>query len=245
MAQYTGKQSVFGAAAKGAGTGAITGAALGEGVGAIPGAIGGAIIGGVGTIFHNRKMKKLDQQRQAIEASRPVLTTPQGVLDNQAMYQNMAGSTQLPGQSQIENKIAANSSNSIMSAMNNGANIGDLLDITGKVNQQTLGAKNDLGIAGAEYQMANKDKLAGANLQVADSQLNNFDYNKNQPYEYNLMRNRALAGQQIQNYNQANQQWTNLAGMAVMGGGSSGGSGLGGTGWGNRGGQQVPAHLRG
>ncbi len=249
MANYEGKQSILGAAGKGAATGAIAGTAIEPGIGSVIGAVGGAIVGGVGTAIHNHKMKKLDKERKAAEAARPTLATPQGILDNQAMYANMAGTTRVPGQDQIQNQIANSASSAILQGQYNGSSLDQINNLTGKVNQQTLGAQNDLGIAGAEYQMANKDKLAGARLQTADSDLNNFDFNKNQPYEYNLMRNRALAGQQIQNYNQANQQWTNLAGMAVMGGGGfgggDGGTGWGIKGWGNRGGQQVPAHLRG
>ncbi len=59
------------------------------------------------------------------------------------------------------------------------------------------------------------------------------------------MRNRALAGQQIQNYNNAQQHWTDLAGLGIMAGGNAGvNSGFLGALGKNRNSGNVPAHLR-
>lgn len=185
-------------------SGAASGAALGTSIlpgwGTAIGAVGGAV---VGLISGEGKKKKRDAAAAAVH--RPDYQIPQEVFQNQAMYQAMANSSRVPGQSQIENNINQNTSQALNASQKAAGSSADALAAVGNIQQNANNEFGKLGIAGAQLQLANKDKLAQANNDVADYRQQAFDYNQNQPYQIAFAQNQKLQDQNRQD----NQNTTN------------------------------------
>lgn len=188
--------------AKGAVGGAAAGAAFGPWGAAI-----GAVVGGGISYFKSKSQQK---KARAINATRPKYVIPSEVGTNVNMYNTMANTSRLPGQSLMEDNIKSNTANTFNQAQNAAGGSGGsaMLASLGRVNQNQNEEINKLNIAGAENQQANKDKLAGANSTMADYKQQEFDYNQNQPYELALMRKRALEGASEANMDTAQQNLT-------------------------------------
>lgn len=213
--------SVGAATAKGAAGGALAGAAFGPWGAAIGGVVGGGI-----SFF---KAKSQQKKARAINAARPKYVIPSEVGTNVNMYNTMANTTRLPGQSIMEDDIKSNSAAMFNQAQNAAGRSGGsaMLASLGRINKNQNEEINKLNIAGAENQQANKDKLATANMTMADYKQQEFDYNQNQPYELALMRKRALEGASEANMDTAQQNMTNAMqiGAENIGKGKGGGKG--------------------
>lgn len=161
-----------------------------------------------------------------INTKRPTYNIPKEIFQNQAMYQAMANSSRVPGQSYIENNIGQAASQAINASQRSAGSSAEALAAIGGIQQNQSNMFNELGMAGAQYQMANRDKLAMANETMADYRQQEFDYNRNQPYQIRMAQKQKYQDQAYQN-------WTNIGGdvhefgmsMGTMGmGSSSGGS---------------------
>ncbi len=147
------------------------------------------------------------------QANRPTYQIPQEIADNQAMYKGLANSSRLPGQSNLENQIGANSANGINAAMMGGGSSADVLASIGNTQNNTNGALNNLAVEGAQNQNMNKDKFANANNVMADYKNQAFDYNQNEPYQQAYARKMALRTASNANLNGATQDLMNGAAM--------------------------------
>ncbi len=185
------------------GSDTLSGAASGASLGAVAGpwgaAIGGVVGAGAGLIMGESNKKKRDAAAKA--AQRPDYVIPKEVFQNQAMYQAMANSSRVPGQSQIENNINQNTSQAINASQKAAGSSADALSAIGNIQQNANNQFGDLGIAGAQLQLANKDKLAQANNDVADYKQQAFDYNQNQPYQQKYAYSQKLQDQSRQDNN--------------------------------------------
>jgi hypothetical protein len=150
-----------------------------------------------------------------IHPNRPTYSIPSEIAKNQAMYQSMANTSRLPGQSIAENNIGSNNASSINAAMQAGGNSGDILATLGNVNNNSNAQYNNLAMQGAQMQYSNKDKLAQANESMADYKNQAFDYNENQPYELAYKRKMALEGAAYANVDRGAQN-DQQVGMGVM-----------------------------
>lgn len=185
------------------GSDTLSGAASGASLGAVAGpwgAVIGGVVGGVaGLISGESKKKQRDAAAKA--AVRPDYQIPQEVFQNQAMYQAMANSSRVPGQSQIENNINQNTSQALNASQKAAGSSADALAAVGNIQQNANNEFGNLGIAGAQLQLANKDKLAQANNDVADYKQQAFDYNQNQPYQQKYAYSQKLQDQSRQDNN--------------------------------------------
>jgi hypothetical protein len=145
------------------------------------------------------------KQANKINPERPTYEIPQEILANKAMYESQANSSRLPGQSTLENNVSAQNANTIERVLQASSSSGDILNAISGVGHNSNMQMNDIAIQGANMQMLNRDKLAGANNTLAEYRDQEFDYNKNQPYELDLMRKRALEGA----------AWGNMSGSAA------------------------------
>ena len=150
-----------------------------------------------------------------IKADRPTYEIPKEVQQNKDMYQSLANSSRIPGQSIADNNRGASSAASLAALMKGSSSSSDILYGLSQVNQNNNNAINDLAMQGAQYQAMNRDKLADANSQLAEYKDQAFDYNKNQPYELALMRKRALEGAAYGNVNSAGRDM-HQAGMSFL-----------------------------
>lgn len=146
-----------------------------------------------------------------IKPQRPTYKIPREIAQNQAMYRAQANSTRVPGQSIIENNIKAGSANAMRNVQNTARNTGDVLAAASQINSNQNQAFNNLGLQGAQMQMANKDRLASANETMAQYRNQAFDYNKNQPYLNQMARKNALIGSGAQNISGAFNSGANSA----------------------------------
>lgn len=173
-------------------------------------------------LVNSGKAKKID-------AKRPEYTIPQEVFQNQKMYEALASSSRVPGQSYIENQIGQNQANALSATQRAAGSSADALAAISGIQQNSNNMFNQLGMQGAEFQAANRDKLAQANETVADYRQQAFDYNKNQPYQIKMAQKQKYQDQAYQNWNNIGND-VHEFGMAMgsMGMGGSGGGGGGG-----------------
>jgi hypothetical protein len=176
--------------------------------GAITGVSAG--IKGISAWNQNRKANKMQANRQTYQI-------PQEIANNQAMYKGLANSSRLPGQSNLENQIGANSANGINAAMQGAGSSADVLASIGNTQNNTNGALNNLAVEGAQNQNMNRDKLAQANNTMADYKNQAFDYNQNEPYQQQYARKMALKTAANANLQGATQDLMSGAGMMMAG----------------------------
>jgi hypothetical protein len=156
-----------------------------------------------------------DRKAKKIKTDRPTYEIPKEIGQNQAMFQAAANTSRIPGQSVAENNIGANNASSMNAAMQAGGSSSDILAAMSGINQNTNNQYNNLAMQGVEMQMQNKDRLAQSNETMADYKQQEFDYNKNQPYELAVMRKRALETAANANRDSANND-THEAGMSML-----------------------------
>jgi hypothetical protein len=170
---------------------------------------------GVNAISRGHKKRKAQRAMD----NRPKYEIPKEIFQNQAMYESMANSSRVPGQKRIENQIAQNTAQSIGASQRAAGSSADALSAVSGINQNANNTYNELGMQGAQMQMANKDKLAQARQATGDYRQQDFDYNKNQKY---LERMKLLMKQQDESRADT-QNLTNSLGQVGMAAAGSGG----------------------
>lgn len=165
---------------------------------------------------------KQAKQAKKIDTTRPEYTIPGAAQENQAMYRDLANSQRLPGQSMAENNIRSGTANALNAISQTGGGVNNILAAVGGLNKNQNDAMNNLAVQGAQMNLANKDKLAQSNREIAGYQNEAFDYNKNQPYLQNMSRKMALQGSSAQNLDNSLQTLGNLSSSLLgRGGGGS------------------------
>lgn len=181
-----------------------------------PGVSHALIMDLIGGLMNSSKAKK-------VNAVRPKYEIPQEVFQNQAMYEAMANSSRVPGQSYIENQIAQNTSQAIGVSQRAAGSSVDALSAISGINQNANNMYNELGVQGANYQMQAKDKLAASRETVADYRQQEFDYNKNQAYLEKMKLKQKYEDQARQNYgnmsNDIHEFGMSMSSMGMSGGG--------------------------
>jgi hypothetical protein len=194
-------------------SGAASGAALGSVAGpwgTLAGAVGGAAVGLVSGLS---KKKKRDDAAKKV--NRPTYQVPQEAFQNKAMYEAMANSQRVPGQSYIENQIAQQQAQALAASQQVAGSSADAQAAVGRIQQNSLNAYGELGAMAAQNQAANIDKLAQARSNVADYRQQAFDYNQNEPYKIAFAQSQKLQDQnQLDNQNITN----DVQALAMMGG---------------------------
>lgn len=172
----------------------------------IPLILGGLAAGmGIYNSIHQSSMAK------KLNPKRPNYQIPGEVLANRQMYQDMANSQRLPGQSMAENNIRSGTANALNAITQTGGGTNNILAAISGLNKNQNDAYNNLAVQGAQMNLANKDKLANANMAVAGEKKEAFDYNKNQPYMMDLQRKMALQQAAGNNMSNAMQGMFNLS----------------------------------
>lgn len=205
------------------GAGALKGAALGASVGSVfPGfgtAIGAAVgaVGGgiIGYVSGRKKQKKLDAEKKARE--RPQYDIPDSIKNNVQMYDMLANSSRMPGQSAIEDRLSASSANAANQIQRNFSDSSQALAGIAATKQNEASQYTDVGIQAANLQLQAKDKLANSRQVLAEYQDQQFNYNKNEPYLMALAEKRRVEDQSRADMEAGMQSFTNS--MGTFGGG--------------------------
>ena len=199
------------------------------GLGDMAGGIGSGVTASWTGIVAGMQLAKAKRlRRQAGE--RPVMSTPQAELQNNAMARNQAGTYGLPGQGKIQNQLDAD-------VANYAANLATTQQSPAAMAAGVLAAEKNkmaqdakLGIQAANRQDTTLQGLMNENHILAGYEHDNWVWNKQAKWAELIAQSNALEGAGIQN-----------AIGAVRGAGESFGQfagGMGGVGGGGTGGQQ-------
>jgi hypothetical protein len=139
-------------------------------------------------------IKGLVQKGQArkIDDTRPTYRIPGEINSNVSMYQNLANSDRMPGQSLTENKLNAGMASDINAIRETGGGGTNMLAAIAGLNANRNNAVNDLGIESANMRLGAMDRLSGARDMLANYKDQAFDYNQNQEFQYKRMKKNML-----------------------------------------------------
>lgn len=144
----------------------------------------GLISGGVqGAVGLTQTIIGLSQRKKALEAmqnqKRPVLETPEALKRKLALYGQQGD---MPGYQNMQN-IANMNLAAAGGAMSRGATSSqDLLAGMQNIYGQNMLQQQQNAMENANFQIAQKDKYAGVLDQLSEQQLNQFQFNKAEPY---------------------------------------------------------------
>src|SRR6188768_2731882 len=150
-------QSTGAGALKGAGAGASVGTMIFPGWGTAIGAAAGGIIGGAaGFVSGKKKKKQLDAEAAA--RKRPQYDIPDSIKNNVQMYDMLANSSRMPGQSAVEDRISASTANATNNIQRNFSDSSQALAGIAAMKQNEAGQYADVGVQAANLQLQAKDK---------------------------------------------------------------------------------------
>jgi hypothetical protein len=194
----------------------------------------GALLQAIPYLYQLGQAESQKSKARSMMASnkRPLMTTPQELKNNLALAieaKNRASIMGMPGENVTANRIMQESQNNFNNMLNVGQDSPSVIAGLAALDQNQKDAFVDLGVKGAEYKLdAEKAANAGvmnANTALSNQELNEFDYNKNQPYQANAAAASALEGAGNQNENTAITGLANTAAYAVANAADNGDTG--------------------
>ena len=175
-----------------------------------------AIIGGAASvatntakgIFGGIQARKAKKGMEKMWKNRPTYERPQEAREMLDLYRQQAARTELPGQGLIEDKLGARTAAGARqvqkTASSSASALGAITDIYGREQD----AVRDLGIEFAKYKSAQEAQLAQGLGQAAQYSDQEFQYNKQQPWDIkmNEFTSQRQAG--------AENMWSGISGIA-------------------------------
>jgi hypothetical protein len=137
----------------------------------------------------------ISQKKKANEfakTQRPQYEIPQGVLDavNQSKY--LASMRELPGQNLMEGRLGQNTAKGIAEMKNVAANPADLASNVARMYGAQNDAMNNIGIQAGQNWLGQQGQLNQSLNRLGQYQQQQWDYNKNQPYQNAMAASSAL-----------------------------------------------------
>lgn len=193
----------------------------------------------IGYFANKKKAKGMDD-------TRPEYRRPKEVDQEVAMRAAMAKSSRLPGQSQIENQIGQSQAQNLSALQQGAGSSADILSNIGGIQQNTMNQLGNLAAMGAEYRAANQNAYIDALRNRADYKQQEFDYNKNQEFEWRRAQKQKYMDAAMNNVNNISSDIHEFGmSMGSMGMGSMGKGGSGGGGSRNARGATSPTYSNG
>jgi len=169
------------------------GAAAGAGSAAFPPlALAGLGVQAGSAIIQAIRAAKQKKLANGINAQRPTLNRTAASQEFENRARTMANSTRLPNQAYYENLLGqqtAQTANKAQQTSNSSAEA--IAGLTAADRNQREGL-NQLAGQGADYRLQSEQNLNNALAMKQGEELNMFDYNKNQPYQTQVLRKQAL-----------------------------------------------------
>lgn len=169
--------------------------------------LGGALVGGAiglgSAIAQGIRARKQRKEADKINPVRPLMERTRASKENQALFRQGANSTRLPGQGYAENKIGAQTARATNAVLGTGGSTSEIISGLTKVDQNSREATNDLAMKGAELNLQNKQLYGDVLNRVSEEEKELFDYNKNQPYQTDVLRKQALIDSSARNTDNA------------------------------------------
>ena len=192
---------------------------------AIPLIVGGAIAG-IGAISKGIKARKQRKLAEKIDDTRPVYKRPAEIDKNVQMYRNLSQAG-MPGQGAMEARLGEQTAGALGQVERGGGSAVNRLQALTQLTRGQQQSQQELGIQSAQYKSSIYDKLAQAREMRAQYKDVEFDYNKNQEFQYRRRQKNMLLQAADQN---AMGMWSDIGGIgtSVMSFGAAGGLGGGG-----------------
>jgi hypothetical protein len=146
---------------------------------------------GIGQAAKGRKLAK--------SAVRPAYQIPSSVEDYLKNASAMAQTSTLPGQQLMEEKLSASTGAGIRSAEQGASSSAGLMATIAGLKGAEQEKLTDIGIAGAQYQDANKQRLQEALLKYGQFEDKAFDVNQMAPFYEKTEAAQAMTGAGMQN----------------------------------------------
>jgi len=123
---------------------------------------------------------------------RPVMTTPQPLLDYYRGAKFRAGTYGLPGQGQIEAKLGRQTASALRGIQQSGASSAEQIAGIAALDQASKEQVADLGVQAAQFKNQQERYADQARLAMAQQQMREFEYNQAQPFDQQRMAQAAL-----------------------------------------------------
>lgn len=137
-----------------------------------------ALFKGISGIVQANRGKRL-----MAENIRPTYNRPDEVRQSQSIAENSYYNGVMPGQSQLQNQLAAEQASALGSVTNASTSSGDLLDSINKLNYNRNNQLNNIAGQGAQWKLQQQGALQNQLAQSAQFSDKEFDLNKMQPYQ--------------------------------------------------------------
>lgn len=128
---------------------------------------------GVAQLIKARKLK---------DTKMPLMTTPKALTALYKRRKFAAGTYGLPGQGQIEAKMARQQAASLRGIQQSGSNAASQIAGIAAVDQSSKEATERLGVQAAQYEMQQDQLLDQAEREMAAQEMREFQYNLDQPF---------------------------------------------------------------
>ena len=150
------------------------------------------VLGSIGAIAKGIKGKKQRKEAAKIDDTRPVYKRPEEIDQNVQQYRNLSQGGQMPGQQLMQRQLGQQTAQASQQVQQATGSASSRLAAISGLNQQRQDAQTQLGIQGAQFSAGAMDKLAQARTARAGYKDLEFDYNKNQEFQYNRRRKNML-----------------------------------------------------
>ena len=178
---------------------------------ALPYAIGAGVQGATA-------LWQLAKSAQLAKTPRPKYEIPEAAKAALANAQLMASQRELPGQSIMEQKIAGSTANAIGQMKQAADSPAAILGGIGKLAQNEQGALGDLAYKAANYYANNQAQLRAQLGNMGQYQANQWQWDKQMPYQKDMAASSAMLGAGLQNLYGAGQGIGNAMGAnKIMG----------------------------
>lgn len=158
--------------------------------------LGGAVVAGAiglgSAIYKGIKARKQRKEANKINPIRPEMQRTSASKELEGMSRMAANSTRLPGQSYAENQIGAQTARTNSAIMRTGGSTAEIIGGLTASDENARQATNDLAVKGAELNQQNKQALGNVLNNISEEQKEMFDFNKNQPYQTDVLRKQSL-----------------------------------------------------
>lgn len=154
-------------------------------------ALGLAVQGG-SAIAQALRAAKQKQQSGLINTTRPTFNRTAASLEMEQRAKSMANSTRLPNQAYYENLLGQQTSQTASKALQTSNSSAEAIAGLTAADRNQREGLNQLAGQGADYRLQSEQYLANSLQNAQGEQLEQFDYNQNQPYQTNVLKKQSL-----------------------------------------------------
>lgn len=162
-------------------------------------ALGLAIQGG-SAIAQALRSAKQKQMANQINTQRPTFNRTAASLEMEQRAKSMANSTRLPNQAYYENLLGQQTSQTANKALQTSNSSAEAIAGLTAADRNQREGLNQLAGQGADYRLQSEQYLANSLQNAQGEQLEQFDYNQNQPYQTNMLKKQSLVDASNRNF---------------------------------------------